>query len=168
MKIMPRRSIQHILILVSLCSCAATDATSEAGASAAGSTATPGAAAAGAAAIAGAAGSLMPSEGGTSFETSVQPFINMACNCHQSDPLMAPFTLKPGQAYNAIVNVPSSQVATMMLVKPGAPQESYLWHKVNGTFLDVGGTGMIMPFTIPLNDSEKKIFESWILAGAKP
>jgi hypothetical protein len=103
-----------------------------------------------------------------SFETSVQPFINMACNCHQSNPLMAPFSLKKGEAYKAIVSVPSNQVTSMMLVKPGSTQESYLWHKVNGTFLDVGGSGQIMPSTIPLNETEKKIFESWILAGAKP
>lgn len=105
---------------------------------------------------------------GTSFEVSVQPFITKACNCHQSDPLMAPFSLKQGEAYKAIVNVPSGQVKTMMFVKPGSTAESYLWHKVNGTFMDVGGTGMIMPFTIPLNADEKKIFEKWILAGAKP
>ena len=104
-----------------------------------------------------------------SFENTVQPFINMAaCNCHQSDPLMAPFSLKQGEAYKAIVNVPSSQVTSMMLVKPGSTQESYLWHKINGTFLEVGGSGMIMPYTIPLNEAEKKIFENWILAGAKP
>jgi hypothetical protein len=112
--------------------------------------------------------SATPGDDGTSFETSVQPFINMACNCHQSNPLMAPFSLKTGEAYQAIVNVASSQVTTMMLVKPGSTQESYLWHKVNGTFLDVGGTGMIMPFTIPLTEAEKKIFEAWIVAGAKP
>ena len=56
----------------------------------------------------------------------------------------------------------------MMLVKPGSTEESYLWHKVNGTLLDVGGSGMIMPFTIPLNEQEKQIFSKWILAGAKP
>jgi hypothetical protein len=122
---------------------------------------------AGATASAAGSSSTAPSDA-TSFETSVQPFINMACNCHQSDPLMAPFSLKKGEAYRAIVNVPSGQVPGMMFVKPGSTQESYLWHKVNGTFLDVGGSGMIMPFTIPLTEAEKKIFESWILAGAKP
>ena len=118
-------------------------------------------------ASAGASGASATSDG-ASFETNVQPFINMACNCHQSDPLMAPFSLKKGEAYKAIVNVPSSQLPSMMLVKPGSTQESYLWHKVNGTFKDVGGSGMIMPFTVPLNAEEKKIFETWILTGAKP
>jgi len=142
---MHHRSIRHILFLVSLCGCANTEAGPSTDSLAAGASANeaPG------------------------FETSVQPFINMACNCHQSDPLMAPFSLKEGAAYDAIVNVPSRQLTTMMLVKPGSTQESYLWHKVNGTFLDVGGSGMIMPFTIPLNETEKAIFERWILAGAK-
>ena len=81
---------------------------------------------------------------------------------------MAPFTLKEGEAYAAIVNVPSMQVPSMMLVKPGSLEESYLWHKINGTYLEVGGTGMIMPSTIPLNEEEKKIFSTWILAGAQP
>lgn len=164
---MHRRSIQHVLILVSLYGCAsaegdvsASNPTTGAGSPAAGAAGAAGAAenAAGAPANADAAG----------FETSVQPFIMKACNCHQSNPLMAPFSLKEGEAYNAIVNVPSTQVPSMMFVKPGSTQESYLWHKVNGTFLEVGGSGMIMPFTIPLNETEKKIFESWILAGAKP
>ena len=121
----------------------------------------PNAAAAGSAAVGGA-------DDGSSFETSVQPFIDKACNCHQSDPLMAPFSLKRGAAYAGIVNVPSSQLPAMMLVKPGSTQESYLWHKVNGSFKDVGGSGMIMPFTVPLNEQEKQIFSKWILAGAKP
>jgi hypothetical protein len=158
---MHRKPTQRVLILLSLCGCTGgetrvnTDYPAiSAGAPAAGNTA--------------AAGSASDANDSPSFETTVQPFINMACNCHQSDPLMAPFSLKTSEAYQMIVNVPSSQVPTMMLVKPGSTQESYLWHKVNGTFLEVGGTGMIMPFTIPLNETEKKIFESWILAGAKP
>src|SRR5262245_45698212 len=160
MRTMPCRSIQHVLILVSLAGCASTDgaanagnATSSAGAGTAQSnTAVAGAqAAAGsstgasagtAAAGMGAAG--MNTDDGTSFALSVEPFIAKACNCHQSDPLMAPFSLKQGEAYKAIVNVPSGQVKTMMFVKPGSTAESYLWHKVNGTFMEVGGTGMIM------------------------
>jgi hypothetical protein len=171
MKIMHRRSIQHVLILVSLGGCASTanTANTDGHVSAGNPTISAGSpAAANTAGIAASAGASAAATDVVSFETSVQPFINMACNCHQSDPLMAPFSLKKGEAYKAIVSVPSNQVTSMMLVKPGSTQESYLWHKVNGTFLDVGGSGQIMPSTIPLNETEKKIFESWILAGAKP
>ena len=54
---------------------------------------------------AGTGGGPMAGSGGTGtagdgFESSVQPFIDKACNCHQSTPvLMAPFSLKPGEAY---------------------------------------------------------------------
>jgi hypothetical protein len=107
--------------------------------------------------------------GDSGFESTVQPFINKACNCHQSTPvLMAPFSLKAGEAFANLVNKPAMQLPSMMLVKPGSLDESYLWHKINGTQLEVGGTGMIMPYTFPLTADEKKIFERWILAGAPP
>jgi hypothetical protein len=102
----------------------------------------------------------------TSVEASVLPLIMDACNCHQSTPLMAPFSLMPDVAYDNIVNRPSAQVTTMLLVKPGALNESYLWHKVTGTHLEVGGSGMIMPYTFPLDEAERAVFERWIAAGA--
>jgi hypothetical protein len=102
------------------------------------------------------------------FAANVQPLITAACNCHQSSPiLMAPFSLKPGDAY-AMVNKPSMDVKTMLLVKPGSLNESYLWLKVNGTQAQVGGTGNIMPPTVPLNAQERTIFERWIAGGATP
>ncbi|MFI5306063.1 MAG: hypothetical protein ACHQ53_01845 [Polyangiales bacterium] len=115
------------------------------------------------------AGNAAPATGDVGFATTVQPFINKACNCHQSTPvLMAPFSLKVGEAYGNLVNVPSMQVPSMVRVKPGSTSDSYLWHKIDGTQLEVGGSGMIMPFTFPLNPDEKAIFERWITAGAPP
>lgn len=184
--------MQHVLIVVSLSGCSSSSNDAESGtagavSAAAGTTATmPGAAQAdgnaGSPASASSTAGSGPAATGspsaapddkddkddTSFSTSVQPFIKQACNCHQSEPLMAPFSLKEAEAYDAIVNVPSMQLPSMMLVKPGSIDESYLWHKINGTFRDVGGSGMIMPFTIPLNENEKQIFSRWILAGAPP
>jgi hypothetical protein len=110
-----------------------------------------------------------PDAGAVSFETTVQPLLNQACNCHQSTPvLMAPFSLKPGEAYGNMVQRPSMQLPSMLLVKPGALNESYLWHKVNGTQLEVGGEGMIMPYTVPLVAAELAVLERWIAAGAAP
>jgi hypothetical protein len=103
------------------------------------------------------------------FAATVQPLFDQACNCHQSMPiLMAPFSLKPGEAYGNMVGVPSMQLPTMMLVEPGVLNESYLWHKVNGTQREVGGQGEIMPFTVPLVPDELRIIERWIAAGAPP
>ena len=60
------------------------------------------------------------------------------------------------------------QLPSMQLVTPGALNSSYLWHKVNGTQLEVGGSGMIMPFTVPLVPDELRVIERWIAAGAPP
>ena len=105
---------------------------------------------------------------GPSFAT-VQPLLKEACNCHQSSPiLMAPFSLKPDEAYRNLVGVPSMQLPSMALVKPGVLNESYVWHKVNGTQAAVGGSGMIMPFTLPLKPDELVVIERWIAGGALP
>ncbi|HKU44349.1 MAG TPA: hypothetical protein VJR89_39590 [Polyangiales bacterium] len=98
----------------------------------------------------------------------MQPLINSACNCHQSTPLMAPFGLKPAEAYANLVNKPAMQLPSMLLVEPGDLNDSYLWHKINGTQLQVGGMGLIMPSTVPLNAEERRVFERWIAAGATP
>ena len=103
------------------------------------------------------------------FAANVLPLVNVACNCHQSTPiLMAPFSLKPEEAYANLVNKPSTQLPSMVYVKPGALNQSYVWHKINDTQLQVGGQGLIMPSNIPLNADERRVFERWIAAGATP
>ena len=102
------------------------------------------------------------------FAATVAPLFEAACNCHQTTPLKAPFSLKGDEAYDNIVNVPASELPTMNLVTPGKPEDSYLWHKIDGTQVDVGGSGSRMPLNSPLHDDEKAIVERWILAGAPP
>jgi hypothetical protein len=122
---------------------------------------------AGRAGSAGNAGAGMAGVTALGFEQSIQPKINEACNCHQTTPmLMAPFSLKIGEAYDALVGVPSGQVPTMQRVKPGSLNESYLWHKINGTQAEVHGSGQIMPPGVPLRADELDLFGRWIAAGA--
>lgn len=105
--------------------------------------------------------------GAVSFDRDIQPKLNEACNCHQSTPiLMAPFSLKTGEAYGNLVGMPSIQLPSMMRVKPGSLNESYLWHKINGTQAEVGGSGTIMPSTLPLRQDERDLFGTWIASGA--
>ena len=95
------------------------------------------------------------------------PLVNEACRCHQTEPiLMAPFSLKQGEAYDNLVGVPSFDVPSMVRVAPGSLNNSYLWHKVDGTQLEVMGKGQIMPPGVPLNPSERDVFGRWIAAGA--
>jgi len=115
------------------------------------------------------AGSAAASDAQYGFQATVLPLVQEACNCHRSEPiLMAPFSLKDADAYANLVGVPSIDVPTMMRVAPGVLNQSYVWHKVSGTQLEVGGKGQIMPPTVPLNDGEKEVFGHWIAAGAPP
>ena len=54
-----------------------------------------------------------------SFASEVMPnIIVKACNCHQTEPiLMAPISLKVGEAYDNLVGVPSEQLTTMNLTQ---------------------------------------------------
>ena len=62
---------------------------------------------------------------------------------------------------------PSVQLPTMPYVTPGSLGSSYLWHKVAGTHLSVGGEGTRMPSAaMPLFDEELAILRAWIEAGA--
>ena len=101
------------------------------------------------------------------FEATVLPLIDEACRCHQTEPiLMAPLSLKRGEAYDNLVSVPALQLASMARVEPGSLNASYLWHKLNGTQAEVGGSGKIMPSTLPLSQAEREVFGRWIAAGA--
>lgn len=103
-----------------------------------------------------------------SFASEVMPnIIVKACNCHQTEPiLMAPISLKVGEAYDNLVGVPSEQLTTMNLVEPGSLNASYLWHKLNDTHLEVGGSGLRMPSTIPLDAADIDLVGRWIAGGA--
>lgn len=116
------------------------------------------------------AGTGMAGSGSTSpdgFELAVMPLVDEACRCHQTEPiLMAPFSLARGEAYDALVGVASIDVPSMVRVAPGSLNQSYLWHKVSGTHLEVMGKGQIMPPTVPLTQQERDVFGRWIAAGA--
>lgn len=101
------------------------------------------------------------------FEATVMPLVDEACRCHQTEPvLMAPFSLKHGEAYDQLVGVASLDVPSMVRVAPGSLNGSYLWHKVLGTQVEVLGMGQIMPPGVPLDDTEREVFARWIAAGA--
>ncbi len=72
------------------------------------------------------------------------------------------------KAYAAMVNVKSEQVTTMDLVKPGDPENSYLWHKINGTSGALGGDDAQMPDERPALDAETQAaIKTWIANGAQ-
>jgi hypothetical protein len=73
-----------------------------------------------------------------------------------------------GSAYYEIYGVASSQ-SLLFLVEAGSHEDSYLWHKVNGSQGSVGGSGSTMPKGAPMltaDDIEK--IGAWIDGGAQP
>lgn len=62
---------------------------------------------------------------------------------------------------------PSLQLPSMAFIVPGDRDASYLWHKVSGTHIDVGGMGSRMPSVGLLLDAEQMdLLRAWIDAGA--
>lgn len=70
-------------------------------------------------------------------------------------------------SYKALVSAPSEDVPTMSLVEPDSLDDSYMWHKIKGTHVSVGGSGVSMPKgTKTVSASEVSDIEQWILDGA--
>jgi len=83
--------------------------------------------------------------------------------CH--DPLgrQQGMVLKAGSAYANIVNVPSTEVPSLVRVAPGDAANSYLYRKITGS----GITGDRMPQALPpLSDAQIKLVRDWIRRGA--
>ncbi len=111
-----------------------------------------------------------------SYAADIEPiFVRICSDCHQEggyggangvEPL-ANHNLSMGDGYMALTTQQSQQNTDMALVGD-TPEESYLWHKLNGTQNSVGGTGERMPMFGALTNDELGLVEAWIIGGAQP
>jgi len=77
-------------------------------------------------------------------------------------------SLVAGQAFSNVVNIAARELPSMNRVTPNQPDNSYLVHKIQGTHLDVGGSGSRMPLNrSPLSQSDIDLIRAWIQAGAQ-
>lgn len=106
------------------------------------------------------------------YMTDIQPIWDARCveSCHISTGIAQTYgpLLTADVSYDQIVEAMSKTVPGIVQVKPGSTKDSYLWHKVNGTQANVGGTGLQMPQGGMLTADELATIEAWINAGAKP
>ncbi len=104
----------------------------------------------------------------TSFAADVQPLLDANCvsGCHDSANMRGDLVME-GNAYDALVDVPAADGAELDYIEPFVPEDSYLWHKVNGTQLTVsGGGGSAMPFgEDALSEDAMATLELWIIEG---
>jgi hypothetical protein len=104
-----------------------------------------------------------------SFAATIGPLLNQTCassaGCHSGATPAGPgLDLSTGNAYAALVNRPSLEVAGLLLVKPGDPTNSYCLQKLEGA---AGISGAPMPLTgTPLSPDQIKAIHDWITEGA--
>jgi hypothetical protein len=104
------------------------------------------------------------------FSTDVEPLLADRCafsGCHDAETGSADLVLERGQSYDRLVEVPSSQLPSMNRVHPHRPDSSYLFHKLNGSHLDVGGSGVRMPKGGDFDPGLTYSVDEWIIQGAK-
>ena len=104
--------------------------------------------------------------------SDIQPIFTFNCavsGCHTGTAPEQGMNLSAGQTFANVVNVPAMELSTMNRVTPGQPGSSYLFHKVEGTHMDVGGSGDRMPLNrSPLTQMDIDLIRAWIEAGALP
>ena len=109
------------------------------------------------------------SPSGVSFSKEIQPVFNNDCVvCHQGGSASGSLRLEPAYAFANLVGVQSIQAPGEFRVKAGAPDQSYLVAKLNGTQVQAGGNGVRMPYgAAPLSQTQIGLIQQWIEEGAK-
>jgi hypothetical protein len=89
-------------------------------------------------------------------------------DCHVGQTL-GNLWLEPNAALRDRLLASSLQAAPLPLVTPGDLEASYLWRKVEGSHLTVGGLGEAMPLgRAALTQAQTDLLRRWIEGGAPP
>jgi hypothetical protein len=111
-----------------------------------------------------------PTDAGTAdvpLQLQVKGIIDHVCDnaeCHGlGGPFVANLSFSAGNEFTDIVNVVSTERPTMLRVKPGDPDNSYVFHKLN---CDTVIIDACMPLGTDGNVVFAQIFHDWIEAGA--
>jgi hypothetical protein len=102
-----------------------------------------------------------------SFEKEILPTLTSYCvMCHLPGAEQGGLGLYP-DAWSRVVGVPSTQ-SSLLLVKPGFPNESYFYIKLIESGKSAGGSGRLMPIQQPpLSSDQIENIRLWIEQGAQ-
>jgi hypothetical protein len=107
-----------------------------------------------------------------SFKDEIQPIFSKRCiACHapgayEDGTAMGGLVLSSGRSAAQLVGFKSIE-SKLPRVAPGDLEQSYLFHKLRGSFDKVGGVGVKMPLAGEMPEDEIVLIEEWILGGAK-
>ncbi len=102
-----------------------------------------------------------------SFSLQVLPLLVKECGyCHMREERYGYLVIDPDSAYANLVGIPAHGYPALQRVEPGSPERSYLWLKMTGQYLALGGEGWRMPFG-PLRASDMELVRRWIEQGAR-
>jgi hypothetical protein len=104
-----------------------------------------------------------------SYARHLEPLVLANCmGCHAKEEPKAKLVLEEGSGYGQLVGRSSVQEPEMALVRPGEPDASYLWLKLQ----HLTETGKGMPRTPTgskkLRQAELDLYRRWIEDGAQP
>jgi mono/diheme cytochrome c family protein len=101
------------------------------------------------------------------LKTDVQPIFDMACaDCHGAKRAKAKLNLSAATALKALVNAPADEAPQLVRVKPGDPDNSYLWQKLQNKAAKGKGMPRGIFSTKRLPDAQLDVIRKWIEAGA--
>ena len=104
------------------------------------------------------------------FESIQENIFTPICSvCHAGSSAPEGLRLDAADSYNLLVGVPSTEVPSLLRVKPGDPANSYIIQKLQGN----AAVGARMPFGCPatqpcLSASTIAFVQQWITNGAPP
>lgn len=104
-----------------------------------------------------------------SYAADIEPIFAKRCgDCHSVKEAKAHLILDPGRGYEDLVGQAAFQVPGMQLVKPGDPESSYLWKKLDHTAREGKGMPRTLFGSKKLPDDELQLIRTWIETGARP
>lgn len=104
-----------------------------------------------------------------SYKADVEPIFLAECNdCHGAKRPKKGLDLSAGVGYEALVGKPANEVPDLLLVKPGDPDGSYLWHKMEHTAAEGKGMPRTLFSSKKLPAEQLDLIKRWIADGAKP
>jgi hypothetical protein len=103
------------------------------------------------------------------FSRDIEPILVKRCaigGCHTPGALQGGLTLSAGEAYNALVNIPSRLDSRFRRVVPFAPDTSWILRMLGPDSVGRGGRVRMPLASTPLTQNQLTTIRNWIALGA--